>query len=237
MSYLTPKSKEGTLMKRFLEIGGVAAGVVLIAFGVAAIVLGVNGKNTVGNELKLQQIVGTPDMTPKAITAEAKAAGLNIANTPIPTCSVANQTVNSGGRARCFAEYMRIHTLDATHGFTYSQMGIYTAAPNAPKSQLMPGGGTDNTQYAAIDPTTKQPIQNGARNIWVTYTSLTGALNASYMAEQMANFGIVVGIALLLSGIGFMILALGGALENELVFWKRPAAAKVVDASATPLNV
>ena len=29
------------------------------------------------------------------------------------------------------------------------------------------------------------------------------------MAEQMALFGIVVGVALLLSGIGFIILALG----------------------------
>jgi hypothetical protein len=224
-------------MKRFFEIGGVVAGVVLIAFGVAAIVLGVNGKNTVGNELKFQQITGTPDMTPAAITAEVKKAGLNLSKTPIPTCSVANVPITNGGQARCFGEYMKDHTLEATRGYTYSQMGIYTAAANAPKSQLMPGGGTDNTQYAAIDPTTKQPIQNGARNIWVTYTSLTGALNASYMAEQMANFGIVVGIALLLSGIGFMILALGGALENELVFWTRPAAAKVVDASATPLNV
>jgi hypothetical protein len=29
----------------------------------------------------------------------------------------------------------------------------------------------------------------------------------------------VVGIALLLSGIGFVVLALGGALENERLFW------------------
>ena len=140
MSYKTPKSKEGTLMKRFLEIGGVAAGVVLIAFGVAAIVLGVNGKNTIGNELKLQQITGTPDMTPKAITAEAKGAGLSLAATPIPTCSVANLPINSGDRARCFAQYMRIHTLDATHGIPYSQMGMYVAKPGAPKSQLMKDG-------------------------------------------------------------------------------------------------
>ncbi|HZS30796.1 MAG TPA: hypothetical protein VFA37_06025 [Gaiellaceae bacterium] len=224
-------------MKRFLEIGGVAAGVVLIAFGVAAIVLGVNGKNTVGNELKLQQITGTPDMTPKAITAEAKAAGLNIAATPIPTCSVANLSINSGDRARCFAQYMRIHTLDATHGIPYSQMGMYVATPGTPKSQLMKDGATDNTKYAAIDPTTKQPVSNGARNIWVTETALTTALNSSYMAEQMANFGIVVGIALLLSGIGFTILALGGALENEVWFFKRPAVKEASSARTTPLSV
>ena len=219
-------------MKRFLEIGGVAAGIVLIAFGVAAIILGTNGKSTVASELKQQQIVGTPDMTPKAIAAEAQQAGLkNVQN--LPTCTVANLPVTSGGRARCFAEYMRIHALEATGGFVYSQMGIYTALPSTPKSQLMPGGGTDNTKYAVIDPKTKQPVQNGARQVWVTETALTTALNSSYMASQMANFGIVVGVALLLSGFGFVILALGGALENEFWFFKRPAVRK----AATPIGV
>ena len=122
-------------MKRFLEIGGVAAGVVLIAFGVAAIVLATNGLNTVSNELKQQQITGSSDMTPTAITAEAKAAGLNISQTPIPKCSVANLPVNNGNRARCFGEYMRIHTLESTGGFVYAQMGQYVAKPGTPKSQ------------------------------------------------------------------------------------------------------
>ena len=224
-------------MKRILEIGGVVAGVVLIAFGGAALVLAHNGKNTITSELKLQQITGTPDMTPKAITAEAKAAGLDVNAIPIPTCTVANVAVTNGDQARCFGQYMRIHTLEATHGYVYSQMGIYQALPNTPKSELMPGGGTDNTQYAALDPKTQQPVQNGPRQIWVTYTALTGALNSSYMAEQMANFGIVVGIALLLSGIGFIVLALGGALENHWAFAKNPEDEKKLDASATPLNV
>ena len=78
----------------------------------------------------------------------------------------------------------------------------------------MPGGGTDNTKYALLDPTTKQPVSNGARNVWVTETALTTALNTSYMASQLALFGIVVGVALLLSGFGFAILAIGGALRN-----------------------
>ncbi len=34
------------------------------------------------------------------------------------------------------------------------------------------------------------------------------------MASRLALFGIVVGIALLLSGLGFAILAIGGALRN-----------------------
>jgi hypothetical protein len=50
------------------------------------------------------------------------------------------------------------------------------------------------------------------------------------MASQLALFGIVVGVALLLSGIGFTVLAIGGALrspENALnaLFRSRGSAA------------
>lgn len=199
-------------MRRYFEIGGLIAAVVLVAFGAVAIVMSINGRSTVGNELKQQQIVGTADMTPAGIKAEAQKAGLT--NVGLPTCSVANKSVDSGARARCFAEYMRIHALEATGGYTYSQMGMYLAKPGTPKAQLMPGGGTSNAQFAAVDPKTKQPVSNGARNVWVTETALTTALNTSYLASQLSLFGIVVGVALLLAGIGFGVLAVGGALRN-----------------------
>jgi hypothetical protein len=211
-------------MRKYFEIGGLIAAVVLVAFGAVAIVMSVNGHSTVGKELKQQQIVGSADMTPAGIKAEAQKAGLK--DISFPTCSVANKPVTSGARARCFAEYMRIHALEATGGFVYSQMGIYVAKPGAPKAQLMTGGGTDNAQYAAVDPTTKQPVQNGARNIWVTETALTTALDTSYLASQLAEFGLVVGIALLLAGIGFGVLAVGGALRNPetaIGFLRTPA--------------
>src|SRR5581483_3902748 len=171
-------------MRKYFEFGGIVAAAVLIGFGIAAIVMGVNGGNTVKSNLKQQQIIGTPDMTPAGIKAEAAKAGLK--NISFPTCSVANKAVTSGSSARCFAEYMQIHALEATGGFYYSQMGIYTAKADTPKSQLEPGGGTDNTQYAAVDPKTHQPVQNGARNVWVTETALTTALNASYMAARLS---------------------------------------------------
>jgi hypothetical protein len=199
-------------MRKVLEIGGLVAGGILIAFGIAAITLGFSGRSTVGSELKQQQIVGSSDMTPAAITAEAQRAGLK--NVSLPTCNVAGKAVVDGTTARCFAQYMRIHALESTGGYVYSQMGIYKAAADAPKGQLMPGGGTDNVQYAAMDAKTGQPVQNAGRNVWVTETALSTALNMSYMATQIALFGIVVGFALLLSGIGFAILAIGGALRN-----------------------
>ena len=61
---------------RLFQIGGIISGVVLVAFGVVVIVLAVQGHNTVTDELKQQQITGTPDMTPSAIKAEADKAGL-----------------------------------------------------------------------------------------------------------------------------------------------------------------
>jgi hypothetical protein len=218
-------------MRKWFEIGGLVAAVVLIAFGIVAITMGVNGRNTVSSELKQQQIVGTPDMTPSGIKAEAQKAGLK--NISFPTCSVANQAVTNGTRARCFAQYMRIHALEATGGYVYSQMGIYTAKPDAPKAQLMPGGGTDNTAYAAVDPKTNQPVQNAARNVWVTETALTTALDTSYMADQLSLFGIVTGVAFLLTGFGFAILAIGGALrsrENAFGWFQKeqPASVKPV---------
>ena len=210
-AFNTPVAAKSAAAKRIqlstvLEWGGVVAGAILIAFGVVAIVMGVNGRSTVHSNLKAEQIVGSSDMTPAGIKAEAAAAGLK--NISVPSKSVAGKPITNGDRARTFAEYMRIHALEASGGYTYAQMGRFTALPSAPKSQLAVGGGTDNAKYAVTDPKTKQPVANGARNLWVTETALTTALNTSYMAENLALFGIVVGIALLLSGVGFEVLAL-----------------------------
>ena len=189
-------------MRKFFEIGGLVAAVVLIAFGATAIVMGVNGRSTVQDSLKLEQITGSPDMTPSAIAAEAKKAGLP-ASISLPTTDVAGKPIDTGDRARAFASYMRIHTLEATGGVPYSQMPRFATAD---------GKGTNDA--AAALQANGRPVDNAARNIWVTETALTTALNTSYMASQLALFGIVVGVALLLSGIGFGILAIGGALRN-----------------------
>ncbi|HYM55324.1 MAG TPA: hypothetical protein VES97_08180, partial [Solirubrobacteraceae bacterium] len=87
-------------MRKAFEIGGIVAAVVLVAFGIVAVVMGVNGRTTVHNNLAEQKIVGSPDMTPATIKAEAGKAGLNVAKVGLPTCSVANKAVNSGSTAR-----------------------------------------------------------------------------------------------------------------------------------------
>jgi hypothetical protein len=193
----------GLNMRKAFEIGGAVAAVVLIAFGVAAIVIGANGRTTVRDNLIEQKIVGTPDMTPAAIKGEAAKAGLT--GVPIPRCSVAGQAVDNGSRARCFAQYMKIHALEATNGALYSQMPHYATAN---------GAGTNEEGKALKDPK-GQPVNNPAREVWVQETALSTALNTSYMAEQISLFGIVVGVALLLSGLGFAILSIGGALRSR----------------------
>jgi F0F1-type ATP synthase membrane subunit c/vacuolar-type H+-ATPase subunit K len=141
-------------------------------------------------------------MTPSAIAAEAKKAGLP-ASIALPTVDIAGKPINTGDRARAFASYMRIHTLEASGGLPYAQMPRFATAD---------GKGTNDATKAQM--ANGRPVANAARDIWITSTALTTALNTSYMAEQLALFGVVVGIALLLSGIGFGILAIGGALRN-----------------------
>ena len=114
-------------MRKTFQLGGLVAGAILIAFGIVAIVMGMNGRSTVNDNLKQEQIVGTADMTPTGIKAAAQKAGLE--NISFPTCSVADKAVTNGKTARCFAQYMQIHALEATGGFVYAQMGQYIAKP------------------------------------------------------------------------------------------------------------
>lgn len=177
----------------------------MVAIGIVAIVLGVSGRGTVIDSIKQEKITGSADMTPTLIREAGKAAGLPD-STEYPTCDVAGKAINSGDRARCFAEYMRIHALEATGGKVYSEMGRYLTAD---------GKDTNDSEAAAKNPDTGRPVENGLRNLWINETALATALNTSYLAEQTSIFGIVVGVALLLAGIGFMILAwytLGGPL-------------------------
>jgi hypothetical protein len=208
-------------MRNLFEIGGVVAAVILIAFGITSIVVGINGRDTVQKSLKQEYIVGSPDMTPTAIRAEAKKAGLPD-TIDYPSVAVAGKKIDTGDEARAFAGYMRIHALEGTGGLTYAQMGRWMAKPGTPAKFTDGHGATSVERYALIDPNTKQPVENGARNLWVTETALSTALNTSYMAERVSLFGIAMGAALLLAGIGFGILTLGGALEgSKLAFGLR----------------
>jgi hypothetical protein len=196
-------------MSRPFRLGGIVAGLVLIAFGVGAIVIGLAGRAEVSDTIAQEQIVGSPDMNPTLIAVAARDAGLTVA---LPTCDVAGKAISSGADAKCFSEYMRIHALEATGGKTYAQMPQYATAD---------GAGTSDKARALVDPKTKGPQSNPARQIWISETALGTALKTSYFAASVGLFAIVMGAALLLTGVGFIVLSTG--LLSRSGLRRRPA--------------
>lgn len=172
-------------MKKWFAYGGIAASVMLIAFGIGAIVIGTMGYNDVRDEIAVQNIVAGDDAA--ELTNGALQPG---------------QKITTGAEARAFADIMEYHTLESTKGKRYAEMGRF----------LTPSGGDTSDEALAAKTEDGRPVENGLRNMWVTETALTTALNTSYFAERVAYFSIVMGVALLLTGIGFLVLTLGGAL-------------------------
>ena len=160
-------------MRKLFQYGGIAASLILIAFGIGSIYMGIDGRDRVRSDLAREQIVGTEDST------------------------IPGQKVDTGKEAEAFAAVIRKHTLEATGGQTYAQMGRFLDENGNP---------TSDEAAAAKDPKTGEPVENGLRNMWVTSTALSTSLNTAYFAEQVATFAIVMGIALLLTGIGFLVL-------------------------------
>ena len=196
-------------MRKLFVIGGIVAGLVLVTFGAAAISMGIDGRTTVRDSLKQEQIVFGAADDP----AVAKFAA-----------QWAEEPLQTGTQARAFAQIMHEHALEGSDGLAYAQMGRFVSA----KDPENPAGTSD--EAAALKDEKGNPVSNAARNTWVTETALSTALNVSYMAEQVALFGIVVGIALLLAGIGFLILTLSGALRTRTA--KAPSGAAATIARA-----
>ena len=172
------RTKGNGMSPRNLLVGGglVAAGILCI-FGIACIVIGIQGRNEVQNTLAKENIVGPEDS------------------------SIAGQLVDTGSEAKTQAETIRRHQLEAAGGLTYSEVGRFSTPDGNP-------AGTNDANAAAKDAAGK-PIANPVRTQWVTATALSTALNTAYFAEQVGTFAIVMGAALLLTGIGFGVLSWG----------------------------
>jgi hypothetical protein len=134
-----------------------------------------------------------------------------------PDSTIPGQKVDTGAEAQAFAKVMRTHTLEATGGQTYAQMDRFIDESGRP---------TGDENAAATDPKTGKPVENPARDIWISSTAFQTALNTAYFAESVATFVIAVGGALLLIGIGFLVLTLR-LLRAD------PAPARVVPSGAT----
>lgn len=75
-----------------------------------------------------------------------------------------------------------------------------------PRFATADGKGTQRREAALTK--AGKPVDNPANGIWVTETALTTSLNTAYFVESTAAFVIVMGVAMLLTGVGFLILTL-----------------------------
>ena len=117
-----------------------------------------------------------------------------------PDSEIAGEDVDTGGEATQFADTIRKHTLEATGGKTYAEM---------PRAVFKDSGDPvpDDEADQALE--SGEAIDNPEREIWITSTALSTALNTSFFAESVAMFTIVVGFALILIGIGLIVLTRG----------------------------
>ncbi|WP_217914627.1 hypothetical protein [Miltoncostaea marina] len=181
-------------------LGGVAAGVLLIVLGAIWIYLGVDSRDEVHDTIAREQIVGSPDMSPDTFEGEP------VAGMELPDCDVAGEPIDNGTEARCFADWMRVHTLESTGGRTFSEMGRFLTED---------GEETSNPQEAATDPETGQPKSNPSRDLWVTQRALATGLELSFVGEQISLFALATGIVFLIIGIGLLVmLTAGGVLRG-----------------------
>lgn len=176
--------------RNLLITGGLASAAILCIFGLACIVIGIQGRNDVRDQLAEESIVGPPDST------------------------IPGELVNTGSRAKAQADIIRQHQLEAAGGLTYSEVGRFATPDGNP-------AGTNNPDEAAKD-ADGNPMSNPVRNQWVTATALSTALNTAYFAEQVGTFAIVMGVALLLTGIGFAVLTLGALRHINWARSERP---------------
>lgn len=174
-------------MSKLFKYGGYLSSVILVLFGAGAIVVGALGFMEVRDTIEEENITATPDAAEIGVDLEP------------------GQDIRTGTEAREFATIIRTHALQATEGRTFAEMGRF----------LTPDGEETNVEAEAAIDDQGRPVENPRRNLWVTATALTTALNTAFLAERIALFAIVMGVALLLVGIGFLVLTVGGALRTE----------------------
>jgi len=116
-----------------------------------------------------------------------------------PDSTIANQKVDTGKEAQAFAAVTRKHTLEATGGKTYAQL---------PRAVTKDGGKPVPDEQAEAALQSGEAINNPLRELWLNQISLSTALNTAYFAESVSLFAMVMGFALLLTGVGFGVVSI-----------------------------
>jgi hypothetical protein len=95
--------------KKVFATGGFIASFVLVGIGIAAAIIGYNGREEVRDALREENIVAPADS------------------------SIPGQLVDTGAEAKAQAEIMRHHQLESSQGLTYAEMGRFATPDGNPK--------------------------------------------------------------------------------------------------------
>lgn len=108
--------------------------------------------------------------------------------------SIPNTKVRDPLTLKAQADVIRKHALEMTDGKTYSQMPKQIPA-------------TDENGNALLD-NNGEPVMkaNEARNIWITVTSLTTALNLAILSYAFSAFTVLMGFVSIWTGFIFILL-------------------------------
>lgn len=115
-----------------------------------------------------------------------------------PDSTIPNEKVDTGKEAQAFAAVTRKHTLEATGGKVYAEL---------PRAVYKEGGKPVPDEQAEAALKSGEAINNPLRDLWLNQISLSTALNTAYFAESVSLFAIVMGFALLLTGVGFGVVS------------------------------
>ena len=171
--------------RKLLEYGGIASGVILIAFGIGAVAMSINGHNTVVDSLKAGEDHERGDDGDDAVPDRRGCEGGRAALTTIslPTCSVEGKDINSSSKAQVLRAStcgsMRSSRPAASPTRNWAATRRRTASPK----------GTNDFAAAATTRRRASRVSNPARDTWVTETALSTALYVSFMADNLALFG------------------------------------------------
>ena len=116
-----------------------------------------------------------------------------------PDSTIPNEKVDTGKEAQAFAAVTRKHTLEATQGKVYAEL---------PRAVYKKDNSPVPADQAEAALKSGEAINNPLRDLWLNQISLSTALNTAYFAESVSLFAIVMGFALLLTGVGFGVLTL-----------------------------
>jgi hypothetical protein len=170
-------------MKKAFPIGLMIIGLVFLAGGIYTVTQGLDARTQVRDELVAQAITTPED------------------------ASIPNTAVTDAATAQAMADVIGVHSLEATGGRSYAELGRY----------LTPDGGDTSDETLALKDEAGNPVANPVRNVAFQATSLRTSLYTSVMAFKVSELVIGLGamIALLGVAIGGVGIALGAlAIPN-----------------------